>query len=487
MFLFKLSSRELKAIFVLCLLTFLCVSINVNRNVGLRSYTIHQKNLESQSLPSSPQSYATTSSFRNVNNLLRNDIAIQTMAKRMTAVPANINDIIMSNSPPIPAVYGNLIDTLEFINERNQKDDSNAEVRRENNEEENPTNEDEKSGVKDGTTTIGESKDEESFLPFLWHIPRAGGATIAQIMGECMNLNIATSLSVSSINPSLESFLLDQSDGLRMQRLDDVKYFNVNLDTQEGIERAVSFHLTQETEVDVVISPLIWEIANLLFSQPSSLRSIQSKLPPKGRLFAIFRNPIEREISYFSHQQRKRQKEVADDHSGTTAKNSNDLSIYEISDWIKSPDFIDNYMVRSLIHNFDSSYQIKVKDLLIAKEILRRKCLIGLMDDKNGTIERIKLYLNPKHATKLQTGFTSSGSDDDCQEKLLNWGWRNRNPQRQYVEHGFDTQQHDDAGVVDKESYDLVLQLNQFDMVLYEYAKVLFWEQGIELALSKSD
>jgi len=404
----------------------------------------------------------------------------------MKAVPANINEIIMSKREPIPAVYGNLVDTLEFFN--NHKHDPNTE-NQDDREEEKSTNElDEKSAIQHDTTTTDKAEDQDDFLPFLWHIPRAGGATIVQLMGECMNLNIATSLSVSSVNPSLQSFLMDQSDGLSMQRLDDVKYFNVNLDSQEGIERAVHLHLTQETEVDVVISPLIYDICNLLFSQPTSLRSIQSKLPPKGRLFAIFRNPIEREISYFSHQRRKRQKELADDHRGPTTKGFNDLSIYEISDWIKSPDFIDNYMVRSLMHNFDPSYQIKVKDLLIAKEVLRRKCLIGLMDDKNGTFERIKLYLNPSRttSTKTQTGFALKGSDE-CQEKLLNWGWRNRNPQRERVEHDFDRQQQDDPGVVDKASYDLVLQLNQFDMVLYEYAKVLFWEQGIELGLNKSD
>jgi len=79
----------------------------------------------------------------------------------------------------------------------------------------------------------------------------------------------------------------------------------------------------------------------------------------------------------------------------------------------------------------------------------------------------------------------NDASRDECEQKLLFWGWCNRNPHRPYVNHdfgsggtGFNTNV---DRVVDRKFYEQVEILNKWDMILYEYAKYLFWQQGVWL------
>ena len=203
----------------------------------------------------------------------------------------------------------------------------------------------------------------------------------------------------------------------------------------------------------------------------------------------MMRHPIDREISFFYHLKN------ATDHP----LYREDLKIFEISDWLKSENFLDNVMVRSLIHQFDPAYQIRVEDLLVAKEVLRRKCLVGLLEKKALSWIRMEKYFRefwgsgteavgaPSSSSfRDKTAFTRAGTD--CEEKLLYWGWEKHNSHRPVVEHDPYILQNEDGeratwGLVDKVSYERVQIMNQWDILLYEYSEHLFWEQGIRLQL----
>eukprot|EP00559_Dactyliosolen_fragilissimus_P008830 CAMPEP_0184857218 /NCGR_PEP_ID=MMETSP0580-20130426/2383_1 /TAXON_ID=1118495 /ORGANISM="Dactyliosolen fragilissimus" /LENGTH=251 /DNA_ID=CAMNT_0027352687 /DNA_START=86 /DNA_END=837 /DNA_ORIENTATION=+ len=155
-------------------------------------------------------------------------------------------------------------------------------------------------------------------------------------------------------------------------------------------------------------------------TQPNTILS-QTKSHVKGRMFLFMRHPVEREVSFFYSLKNATHNPLYNE----------DIEIYELSDWLKSNLFMDNLMVRSLIRNFDKMYTITLDDLLVAKEILRRKCLIGLMDGGNNkglSWDRFEKYF------QYAWGIVGT-SANECKERMLHWGWKNRNPRRPDVEH----------------------------------------------------
>lgn len=98
------------------------------------------------------------------------------------------------------------------------------------------------------------------------------------------------------------------------------------------------------------------------------------------------------------------------------------------------------------------------EDLDMAKEVLRRKCLIGLLKEKQKTLKRIERYYGWEERAKLP-------GVDECEERLMEWGWCNKH-KHLIVEPG-------------TEAYELIKSKNEFDIELYEYAKVLFVQQGL--------
>jgi hypothetical protein len=64
------------------------------------------------------------------------------------------------------------------------------------------------------------------------------------------------------------------------------RYVNVDITTQEGLNRAKELHLTESGMADVVVSPLLQEAAHTLFDDAIAIMGRQA------RLFTILRNPV---------------------------------------------------------------------------------------------------------------------------------------------------------------------------------------------------
>lgn len=93
----------------------------------------------------------------------------------------------------------------------------------------------------------------------------------------------------------------------------------------------------------------------------------------------------------------------------------------------------------------------------IAKEVLRTKCLIGLLQDKTETMRRLDILFNIRAIEKTQVR-------EECQEKLLYWDWPGKN-RHDPVEPG-------------SEAWVALEKHNTFDLRLFEYAQQLFDAQG---------
>eukprot|EP01083_Nonionella_stella_P045150 121350_1 len=93
----------------------------------------------------------------------------------------------------------------------------------------------------------------------------------------------------------------------------------------------------------------------------------------------------------------------------------------------------------------------------IAKEVLRTKCLVGLLRDKTETMRRLEVFFNLKANERNQRR-------EECEEKLLYWDWPGKNRHEPVVQ--------------GSEAWDTLLKQNTFDLRLYEYAERLFEAQG---------
>jgi hypothetical protein len=192
--------------------------------------------------------------------------------------------------------------------------------------------------------------------------------------------------------------------------------------------------LAESEIVDVVISTLLHQ-ASALFSTSN-----------RGRMFTVFRHPVERAVSLFHYVQdtqwRRRQ---------TFKKELSDLTIEE---YFKSGLAENNWMTRFLTGELTKAELTKA-DVNVAKEIIRRKCLVGLLNEKGESFARFERYFGfPLKSDKVK----------ECHEKKLQWAWPLKH-RHEEVEEGTAV-------------WDLIMSHNQWDMELYDYAQSLFQEQS---------
>mmetsp|Transcript_53792 Transcript_53792/g.114279 ORF Transcript_53792/g.114279 Transcript_53792/m.114279 type:complete len:492 (-) Transcript_53792:27-1502(-) len=259
---------------------------------------------------------------------------------------------------------------------------------------------------------------------FLWHIPRSGTTTIKRIASYCMGLTLASEAGKSEVSrgPSQELQIVEGLDGMH--------FASVDLSNPEGIELAKVLNVGQSERVDLVSSPYLWDSAGL-FDEVH-----------KGYMVAMFRHPIERAVSLYYSMRKKTQyeKQVG--------------SLTSIEQYAKSSLVENNWMTRFLSNTL--SGELTPQHEAIAKEVLRTKCLVGLLREKTETMRRLEVLFNLKAKE-------SSKRREECQEKLLYWDWPGKN-------------RHEP--VTGGEAWDILYKHNTFDLRLYEYAEQLFEAQG---------
>uniref|UniRef100_A0A7S4MGW3 Sulfotransferase domain-containing protein n=1 Tax=Odontella aurita TaxID=265563 RepID=A0A7S4MGW3_9STRA len=268
---------------------------------------------------------------------------------------------------------------------------------------------------------------QEGDVPLFFHIPRSGGSTMKDIMGMCLGMVEASDVG------SRHGHKFDQD--LQVMTSEDGSHFvNVDTTTAEGIHRAKRLGLIESRLADVVVTQLLHPAATM-FSKTQ-----------RGRMFTFIRHPIERAVSLFHYLG------VAD----WEPTYDPDLAYISIEMYARSKRIEHNWMVRFLSNELERD--LTTKHLAVAKEVLRQKCLVGLLTDKGETFMRLERYFG--WAARRE----SDPSSKECQERLLHWGWSNKHA-HPIVEVG-------------SPAWQLLLKKNSLDMQLYEFAKELFAEQG---------
>jgi len=252
--------------------------------------------------------------------------------------------------------------------------------------------------------------------PIFWHVPRSGGTSMKSIFASCLGKVIATEVG------GLDEHRLD--DRILTVKKPNGLFVNVDTYTIEGINRAKTLGLVQSKMAEVVFTPFAHE-SSVLFDRNH-----------RGRMFTLLRHPVDRIISLYYF-----------------------LRIYDSKVNSQSlEDFVQasgqNWMVRTLTGTM--SGPIDETHLNAAKEVLRRKFLIGLMDAKTESFRRFEEFFGWN---------LPSPHSETCKNEIFYFNWHVKNPHPMPNEN--------DSILVK------IQRVNSWDIALYEYAQQLFREQGV--------
>ena len=265
---------------------------------------------------------------------------------------------------------------------------------------------------------------KESDLPVFWHVPMSAGTTFEDILSHCYGLVEANEIGVFGGHDEDEELMIVETE-------DGGRYINADTTTQEGIARAKDLGLAASGLADVIVTPFLHASASLF-------RGTRVR----GKCHALLRHPIHRAVAMFYF---------------LASNASRDSPFYDmtIEEYAAGPYCEENWMVRILTGEMTGVLQWRHLDL--AKEILGRKCLVGLVNQFDKSLTRFKRYF----------GWNELVVEEDknpCEERLITHG-DNVHLHPKYKE----------GSAV----WELLKKKNGHDLMLYEYAEELFEKQAM--------
>lgn len=117
---------------------------------------------------------------------------------------------------------------------------------------------------------------QENEIALFWHVPRSGGSTIKDIAAFCLDLTQASEVGIT-LDPNAATAdktieVIDPNTG--------AKFMNVDTTTLPGIERAKATNIAADPNVDLIVSPFLYDCAKLF------------NFVNRGRMITLFRHPI---------------------------------------------------------------------------------------------------------------------------------------------------------------------------------------------------
>lgn len=259
---------------------------------------------------------------------------------------------------------------------------------------------------------------------FLWHIPRSGASSITRIASYCFGLTLASEIGREARNGTNELRIIEDD-------LAGIRFANVDTSHPLGIEQAKALQVGQSDQIDFISSPYLWNLADA-FDEAH-----------KGYMIAMFRHPIDRAASLY-HSMMK------------SSQYATQVGSYiSIEQYAKSSLVENNWVTRFLSNTL--SGELTTDHEAIAKEVLRSKCLVGLLHNKAETMRRLNILFNTKSDVRYRRS-------EECEEKILYWDWPGIN-------------QHDPV-IGGSDAWNLLHKQNIYDLRLYDYAQHLFEVQS---------
>uniref|UniRef100_A0A7S4KA88 Sulfotransferase domain-containing protein n=1 Tax=Odontella aurita TaxID=265563 RepID=A0A7S4KA88_9STRA len=271
-------------------------------------------------------------------------------------------------------------------------------------------------------------------IPVFWSVPRSGSNVMLATFGGCLKLVVANELGGARNH--------DNEQTLQIHRTSNgMSYANVDPTTVEGIQRSQLLGLSSSIQVDVIFTPLV-NLAAPIFTPTNP-----------GRIFALFRHPVERAISRY-HQLRKVDPRVRS------------VTLEEWASWDASDDGggdsgpEDNWMTKSLLGANEYTPPLTDGDRDVALEILKRKILVGLADDIPASVRRFEKYFGWD-----KTLAAGDASMVECRNDLMEKVPAQGN--KQQSSKGFGVEEGDEVWM-------LLAERNRYDLEVYEFARYLW-------------
>jgi len=262
---------------------------------------------------------------------------------------------------------------------------------------------------------------------FLWSIPRTGSTTIKEIASQCLGLTLA-----SEARKGNNGGGDDDNNGLRIiEGLDGSMFANVDLTHPRGIAMAKSKHIARDERIDLISSAYLFDSADLFTPEN------------RGYMIAIFRHPVQRAVSLYHSLRRN------------PLFATQMAPLQTIEQYARSNMAENNWLTRFLTGTY--SGKLGPEHEAVAKEVLRTKCLVGLLKEKTETMRRFSYLFDNLVIERSQRSA-------DCHEKLLYWDWPGKNRH--------------DLVLEGDPAYERLYEQNTFDIRLYEYAETLFAAQS---------
>jgi len=297
---------------------------------------------------------------------------------------------------------------------------------------------------------------EDGDIPLFWHIHKSGGSSMKHIF-TCLR-------KVQTRRMNDPEICTDQEPTLRICKLEfgsvnlGSRVINTDLSSLGGIQRAVDLELTKAgkfrsppdctvnheggcTEQEFIVDTSRIYDALQIFTHTR-----------KARLFILFRHPVERAISKYFYikvatWERNYKPQVAN------------MTLFDYAD---SKLCYNNWVTRRLVNKMEGD--LTHADLQVAKEILRRKTLVLLLEDIDGAVKRLRNFF----------GWDTELLDQEqqfCLKEHMHSNPINVNKNKDYVEPG-------------GPEWDAVKKKNLIDLELYYYAKELYQLQEQEIIQS---
>lgn len=269
----------------------------------------------------------------------------------------------------------------------------------------------------------------KSDTAYFWDVHFAGETIAESVFSKCHFLILACEHGLKQPEYNDEKLQVFES-------LNGALYVNVDTTTKQGIRRAKQLGLADARLAEVMTSPELHLFVSNIFNRAQ-----------KGRMFALFRDPINRAVSMYHYLSTASWDPLYDPA----------LKVMTIEEYAQSASVEHNWMTRFLVNK--PGGKLNKQDILVAKEILRTKCLVGIYEDLENSLKRFQLYF----------GWSRKSSPEqvqDCRTAVLATGDRRHNTPE--LEPG-------------TKAYLALASVNKFDMELYHYAKTLFQLQGEQI------
>jgi len=283
-----------------------------------------------------------------------------------------------------------------------------------------------------GFIEMAEPYDAQRELPVFWHVPKSGGTTLQDLLMHCVGMVGANEIGGKYAKDTGPLEIVQLENGNR--------YVNVDMSSPGGITHAKDMGFGQSGLANVVMTS--W------FDQTASVFDDDNK----GRCFTLLRHPIRRAVSMFYYL-----KDATWEHTYSEVYKSMTIEEYAVSQYAE-----DNWMVRFLTN--EMSGVVYERHIDLAKQVLESKCIVGLMEEFTPSFKRFNEYFGwSNHEFGGPVTMSNRGT---CVSRVI------RNPDNAHTHPTFEE---------GTEVWNLLMQKNQYDMILYDHAVHLFHEVQNEL------